>query len=126
MPTLRPGDPSGALDWFGVRSREDRLSRTSVVFGSTGVPHFSPLNCLFGQPATLHHRPTPLPGSLAGRRGERPSGRLDLDLDAHAGREVEPLERVDRLGRVLDDVDQALVDPHLEVLAGVLVLVRRA
>src|SRR5271170_4662175 len=61
----------------------------------------------------------------AGTRGDRPSGRLYLDLDVHAGRQVEPLERVDRLGRVLDDVDQTLVDPHLEVLARVLVLVGR-
>src|ERR1700689_2619997 len=86
MPTLRPGDPSGALDWFGVRSRSSRLSRTSVVFGSTAVPLFLPLNCLFEQPARLHHRSAPLPGSPAERRGDRPSGRLDLDLDIHAGR----------------------------------------
>src|SRR5271163_2323657 len=70
----------------------------------------------------LAHPPARRP---AGKRGDRPSGRLDLDLDVHAGREVESLERVDRLGRVLDDVDQALVHPHLEVLAGVLVLVGR-
>ena len=51
-------------------------------------------------------------------------GLLDLDLDVDAGGEVEALEAVDRLGRGLEDVEQALVDPHLEVLAGVLVLVR--
>jgi len=50
---------------------------------------------------------------------------LNLDFDVDAGREVEALKRVDRLRRVLDDVEQALVDPHLEVLAAVLVLVRR-
>ena len=33
-------------------------------------------------------------------------------------------ERLDRLGRGLDDVEEALVDAHLEVLAGVLVDVR--
>ena len=44
-----------------------------------------------------------------------------LDFDVDAGREVETLERVDRLAGDLDDVDQALVDPHLEVLAAVLV-----
>src|SRR5215210_2669667 len=38
---------------------------------------------------------------------------------------VEPLERVDGLGRGLVDVDQALVRPDLEVLLGVLVLERR-
>ena len=50
-------------------------------------------------------------------------GALYLDLDVDARREVEALQRVDRLRRVVDDVDQPLVDPHLEVLAGVLVLV---
>ena len=48
--------------------------------------------------------------ALPGRAG---SGRLDLDLDVHAGREVEPLERVDRLGRVLDDVPVSYT--HLDV-----------
>src|SRR5947199_5032254 len=50
---------------------------------------------------------------------------LDLDLDVDAGRQVEPLEGVDRLRRRLEDVEQPLVDPHLEVLAGVLVDVGR-
>src|ERR1700685_3524558 len=121
MPTIRPGDPSGALDWFGARSRSSRLSRTSVVVGSTGVPLFSPIWAA----RDVTPSATPPARRLAGKRGARPSGRLDLYLDVHAGREVEPLERVDRLGRVLDDVDQALVHPHLEVVAGVLVLVGR-
>jgi hypothetical protein len=51
------------------------------------------------------------------------SERFDLDLDLDARREIQALERVDGLGGVLDDVDETLVDPHLEVLAGVLVLV---
>ena len=46
---------------------------------------------------------------------------LDLDLDVDARGEVEALERVDGLAGGLDDVDQPLVDPHLEVLAAVLV-----
>src|SRR4051812_22301737 len=51
----------------------------------------------------------------------------ELDLDVHTGREVvEPLERVDRLRRRLEDVDQALVRTDLEVLARVLVLERTA
>src|SRR5437879_5050944 len=50
---------------------------------------------------------------------------LDLDLDVDTRRQVEPLEGVDGLGRGLEDVEQPLVDPHLEVLAGVLVDVRR-
>src|SRR4051794_5340713 len=47
---------------------------------------------------------------------------LELDLDVHAGGEVEPHQRVDRLGRGLVDVDQPLVRADLEVLARVLVL----
>src|SRR5919198_5318119 len=49
----------------------------------------------------------------------------DLDVDAR-GQMVEALERVDRLGRGLVDVDQPLVRADLEVLARVLVLEGRA
>src|SRR4051794_23166106 len=49
----------------------------------------------------------------------------ELDLDVHVSRQVEPHERVDGLRRGVDDVDQSLVGAHLEVLAAVLVLVRR-
>src|ERR671933_2882122 len=48
------------------------------------------------------------------------SGRLDLDV--HPGWQVEPLQRIDRAGRRLLDVYEALVRVQLEVLAGVLVL----
>ncbi len=41
---------------------------------------------------------------------------LDLDLDVDPGRQIEALQRIDRLGRWLEDVEQALVDAHLEVL----------
>src|SRR5258707_7630089 len=51
---------------------------------------------------------------------------LQLDLDVDARREVETHERVHRLRGRVDDVDQTLVRTHLEVLARVLVLVRRA
>src|SRR5947208_9828968 len=50
---------------------------------------------------------------------------LDLDFDVDARRQVKPLEGVDGLRRRLEDVEQPLVDPHLEVLPGVLVDVRR-
>src|SRR3954449_7852888 len=50
----------------------------------------------------------------------------ELDLDVDAGGKVETHQRVDGLRRGVDDVDQALVGAHLEVLAGVLVLVGRA
>src|ERR671918_465175 len=50
-----------------------------------------------------------------------------LDLDVDARREVvEPLQRVDRLRRGLQDVDEALVRADLEVLPRVLVLEGRA
>src|SRR5690606_893390 len=50
---------------------------------------------------------------------------LELDLDVDVGGQVEAHERVDRLRRRVDDVDEALVGALLEVLAAVLVLVRR-
>src|SRR5918992_502068 len=50
-----------------------------------------------------------------------------LDVDAAPRRQVvEPLQRVDRLRRRLQDVDQPLVRADLEVLPRVLVLERRA
>ena len=52
--------------------------------------------------------------------------RLDLDFDVNAGRKVEALQRINRLGRRLQDVDEALVNLHLKVFAAVLVLVRPA
>src|SRR5256714_14420489 len=67
--------------------------------------------------------PSFLPSSAA-----IPAEPLDqLDLDVDAGRQVvEALERVDRLRSRLEDVDQPLVRPDLEVLARVLVLERAA
>src|ERR1035441_10157983 len=50
----------------------------------------------------------------------------ELDLDVDARRQVETHQRVHRLRRRVEDVDQPLVRPHLEVLTRVLVLVRRA
>src|SRR2546422_6889207 len=44
-----------------------------------------------------------------------------LDLDAHAGREAETLEGVDDARVEVEDVDDALVRAHLELLARVLV-----
>src|SRR5215469_5970244 len=55
-----------------------------------------------------------------------PAAGLQLDLDVDTGWHVEPHQRVDRPRRRVDDVDQPLVRAHLEVLARVLVLVRRA
>src|ERR687891_991597 len=53
------------------------------------------------------------------------SNQLDLDVDARR-KVVQPLQRVDRLRRGLQDVDEPLVRADLEVLPRVLVLERRA
>src|SRR5262245_5667683 len=50
---------------------------------------------------------------------------LQLDLDVDAGREVELHQGIDRLRGGIDDVEQPLVRPHLELLAALLVDVRR-
>lgn len=42
---------------------------------------------------------------------------LELDLNVDAGRQFNSLERIDCLVVWLDDVDETLVDAHLEVLA---------
>src|SRR5580700_4966296 len=55
-----------------------------------------------------------------------PRDLLQLDLDVDAGRHIKPHQGVDGPRRGVDDVDQPLVRTHLEVLARVLVLVRRA
>src|SRR5439155_7998353 len=51
---------------------------------------------------------------------------LQLDLDVHARGQLQPLQLLHRLGGGVVDVDEPLVREHLEVLAAVLVLVRRA
>src|SRR5258708_28854986 len=55
-----------------------------------------------------------------------PSGRPKLDLDVHAGGEVELHQRVQRLRRRVDDVEQAAMSPDLNLLAALLVDVRAA
>jgi hypothetical protein len=45
------------------------------------------------------------------------SAGLNLDLDVDPGRQLDALQAVDGLGVGIDDVDQTLVDTHLEVLA---------
>lgn len=42
---------------------------------------------------------------------------LELDLNVDAGRQFDALERIDCLVVWFDDVDETLVDAHLEVLA---------
>src|SRR3954451_14331224 len=62
-----------------------------------------------------------IPSFLARMAGISTEGESGLDVHA-GGQMVEPLERVDGLGRGLMDVDQALVRPDLEVLLRILVL----
>ena len=45
------------------------------------------------------------------------SGVLDLDFDVDTGRKFDALERIDGLGGGIHDVDEALMNAHLEVLA---------
>src|ERR1700722_15290085 len=51
---------------------------------------------------------------------------LELDLDVDAGGKVELHQRIDRLRRRIDDVEQAFMRAHFELLAALLVDVRRA
>ncbi|CAA6605116.1 hypothetical protein MTBLM1_40320 [Rhodospirillaceae bacterium LM-1] len=51
---------------------------------------------------------------------------LELDLDVHAGGEVELHQRVHRLGRGVNDVEKTLVRTDFELLARLLVNVRAA
>src|SRR5919108_88617 len=51
---------------------------------------------------------------------------LQLYLDVHARRQVQPLQLLHRLRGGFHDVDEPLVGEHLEVLAAVFVLVRAA
>src|SRR5699024_1209804 len=70
----------------------------------------------------------PLTVRVVGRALERVlamSSPSELDLDVDVVGQVEAHERIDRLRRRVHDVDEALVRAHLEVLAAVLVLVRR-
>ena len=60
----------------------------------------------------------------AGNVGHRGLTLLHLQFDVDAGGEVEALQGLDGLAGRFHDVDQTLVDAHLEVLAAVLVDVR--
>jgi hypothetical protein len=50
---------------------------------------------------------------------------LNLDLDVHTSRQIELRQRIDRLGATVEDVDHPLVRLQLELLARLLVDVRR-
>src|SRR5271157_2163744 len=64
--------------------------------------------------------------SRARTEGEEALGKsLQLDFDVDAGGEIELHQRVDRLRRGIDDVEHPLVRANLELLARLLVDVRR-
>src|SRR4051812_11046477 len=54
-----------------------------------------------------------------------PKNGSELDLDVDTGSEIELHQRVHRLRGRIDDIEQALVRAHLELLAALLVDVRR-
>src|SRR4051812_32029548 len=68
--------------------------------------------------------PRPATPPFAGARSKARLGELNFDVDA--GGKIELHQRVHRLRRGLHDVEQPLVRPHLELLARLLVDVRRA
>src|SRR5258708_20050304 len=53
------------------------------------------------------------------------SSSSELDFDVDAGGEVELHQRVHRLRRRIDDIEQSLMRAHLELLAALLVDMRR-
>src|ERR1700692_3410487 len=55
-----------------------------------------------------------------------PNRALELDLDVDTGGKVELHQRIDGLRRRIDDIEQALMRAHFELLAALLVDVRRA
>src|SRR5262245_22934570 len=77
-------------------------------------------------PAAVKTRVIPTFCAITPERMALAAPSLQLDLDVDAGRQVELHQRIDRLRRGIDDVEQALVRAHLELLAALLVDVRRA
>ena len=112
--TARTASGTPQLSKAGSGSIEsvDSIVATSVVAATDSVASSSPTS---GSTARLSHGRT-------ARRG--PSGLLHLQFDVDTGGKVEALQGLDRLAGRFDDVDEALVDAHLEVLAAVLVDVR--
>src|SRR6476619_2242996 len=76
-------------------------------------------------PASVNTRVIPTFCATTPVRISNPTPALQLDLDVDAGGEVELHQRVHRLWRRIDDVEEALVRAHLELFAALLVDVRR-
>ena len=76
--------------------------------------------------AMTPERMASIPSRARSKSEEAPVESSELDLDVDAGGEIELHQRVDRLRRRIDDVEHALVRADLELLARLLVDVRRA
>src|SRR5579875_273021 len=119
----RRWSPNGPGNW----ARLQRIHRTRPGVSSAKAPRWAP-----GRAVSRQRAPRAPAGTVA--TGPRQQGNpdpdwllrgLDLDLDVDTRGKVETLQRVNRLRGVLDDVHEPLVNAHLEMLAAVLVLVRR-
>src|SRR5580658_3699966 len=78
-------------------------------------------------PASVKRRIIPIfCASTPERMSLIPYRALELDLDVDAGGKVELHQRIDRLRRRIDDIEQALMRAHFELLAALLVDMRRA
>src|SRR5204863_6058972 len=128
MPTLRPMMPvtifycSRGPTPARARSATTRLARAAGAADCTPVAGFTNVPA---RPSVLSlSTPEPRTASREPRLLMLFPERLDLDVDA--GRQVELHQRVHRLRRGLENVDQALVRPQLELLARLLVDVRRS
>src|SRR5215472_17675862 len=77
-------------------------------------------------PASVNTRVIPTFCATTPERIANPIPALQFDLDVNAGGEVELHQRVYRLRRWIDDVQETLVRAHLELFAALLVDVRRA
>src|SRR3974390_3308290 len=76
-------------------------------------------------PASVNTRVIPTFCATTPVRIVNPTPALQLDLNVDAGGKVELHQRVHRLRRRIDDVQEALVRAHLELFAALFVDVRR-
>ena len=86
---------------------------SSKVHGAESMSGYE-TSCRPGRTETGTRRQKPT-GCLPSRPVRRES--LELDLDVHARRQIETHQRVNRGRAGIEDVDEALVGAHLELLA---------
>jgi len=122
--TLKPTLPQMIIG-RKYRVRERYFQHVNIDISRQKLSRWQYLPCEQGTDRTLRQR---LSGSTYPTVPSRQSPIQpwlsgDLDFDINARRQVEPLERIDRLRCVVHDVEQALVYAHFEMLAGILVFV---